>query len=125
MKRFSVLFLMMVCFLGFGLLLTSCDNGTTSSAGDGVVGTWVGQYIFDGMMVHATFVVRPDFTFTETAFVPASGITIEHSGTYSVTGNIVTFRYTGGLLAGTIFSGTVSGNTMTFVGDVVITLTRQ
>ena len=123
MKRFSVLFLMMVCLLGFGLLLTSCDNGTTSSAGGGVVGTWVGQQVEDGILIIVTIVFRPDFTFTQTGFLPALGMTLESSGTYSVTGNIVTFTYIGGTMHGHISTATVTGNTMTNAyGD---TITRQ
>ena len=123
MKRFRVLFLMMVCLLGFGLLLISCDNGTTSSGGGGVVGTWVGQHVEEGILFIFTIVFRPDFTFTMTMFAPAVGMTIEDSGTFSVTGNTVTFTYIGGINHGLTDTAIVTGNTMIYEGIYI--LTRQ
>jgi len=121
MKKVKGLFLG-VCLLGFGLLLASCDNGITDNSAGGVVGTWAGQYQFDGMTVLVTWELRPDLTVTTREFVPALGFTIEVSGTYSVSGNTITVRSDYGYTQ----NGTISGNTIIFVVEgIVIILTRQ
>ena len=120
MKRWTFFLVVMVCLFGFGLMLTSCDNGTTN--GSGVVGTWVGQYQVEGLTILFTYELRPNFTFICISFVPTIGTTIEASGTYSVTGDTITFRFGSG---GTD-TGTISGNTIVIVSDeFVLILTRQ
>ena len=86
----------------------------------------MGQFVEDGILYIWTVVLRSDFTFTQTAFVPAIGMTMEVSGTFSVTGNIVTFTFIGGMLHGETDIATVAGDTMTYIDDgFVLTLTRQ
>jgi hypothetical protein len=119
------IFGLMILLVGIMLIFTlsACDGGSGTGGGGGssIIGTWVGQYLTEGVMVNITVEFRPDFTFIQRDFIPALGITSELRGTYTVSNNIVIFYYEIGVTTTAI----ISGNTMTGVESPHIVVTRQ
>jgi len=101
---------MLVIALAFGMTVVGCEEEPKDEL-DGT--TW--EYIGNESGVTATWVLKfnsPNFTLT----ISAQGQSVTNSGTYSVSGNTVTFTVTdedGETGTGT---GTISGNKLTFLG---------
>ena len=99
--------LCLVCVLGFGLALTSCDNNTPSITLEGIWETappvqmgFTATHILE-FDAAGTFVYSMRATFT--------GITTAvTSGTYSISGNTITF-----VLEQDTVIGTISNDTLT------------
>jgi len=101
MKKAACLF---ACLLGLGLFLTSCNNGTTD---DQIVGRWECDVM--GYIYRIDFEADNTYKSVKIIIITYS----DESGTYSVSGNTITFNSTTPIKTST---GTVSGNTITWKG---------
>jgi len=121
MKKKITFLAMLVVMLAFGFV--SCDDGTTTTAGEGnnvnVVGRWdTGEYILAGYgTVRTILEFRADGTFVETS---TGALNLVESGTYSVSGNRVTLNYIVAEWPGS-WTATVTGNQLRTEGNQVYT----
>jgi hypothetical protein len=77
--------------LVFGFTLVSCDNGTTNDGGGSnpLEGTW--SYFYQGQIQETITFSGSNYEWKEASY---GGLTTYERGTYSVSGNTITFHPT-------------------------------
>jgi hypothetical protein len=82
----------LVSILVFGSILAACDNGSTDSGGGGsnpLEGTW--SYLPQGQIQETITFSGSNYEWKEATY---GGLTTYERGTYSVSGNTITFHPT-------------------------------
>lgn|GEM_PF-4246899 len=95
---------------GLGLIITSCNDGTTSVAYEG---TWEGRTQQQGFTITHILELDAAGTFVNRTRVMGVTNTIA-SGTYSISGNTITFVSSGQSSNGTISGGTIVWGGITY-----------
>jgi hypothetical protein len=100
----------LACLFGLGLIITSCNDGTTSVAYEG---TWEGRTQQQGFTITHILELDAAGTFVNRTRVMGITNTIA-SGTYSISGNTITFVSSGQSSNGTISGGTIVWGGITY-----------
>ena len=129
MKKITGILAVLTCFFVLCLGFISCDTGGGisfmnandgsdgySSSSSSVAGTYTAQESEMGYTVTYRLVLNPDSTYI-VSYTIMGYTEIVEIGTYSVSGNTITFYFDGGT-----DTGTISGNTIQY--DYLI-LTKQ
>ena len=120
MKKLNGIFIILVCLFALSFMACPDSGGSSdSSSGNSVVGIWEGTTTITDygipMVFSASFNLKANNTFTAVITMSAMGMTEtqNENGTYSVSGNTITFVDS----YGDAFDGKISGKTITISED--------